>query len=66
MAEVALGCIGKYLKGSGAESILVESSIFGVNVVNCSDRQELYIRTTDCSGPSLSARRRMRQYTRTN
>ena len=33
MAKVALGCLGKYLKGSGAESILVESGIFGVNVV---------------------------------
>lgn len=34
MAKVALGCLGKYLKGSGAESILVESATFGVNVVD--------------------------------
>ena len=33
MAKVALGCIGKYLKSSGAESILIESGTFGVNVV---------------------------------
>ena len=34
MAKVALGCLGKYLKGSGAESILVESSVFGLNTVD--------------------------------
>ena len=34
MAKVALGCVGKYLKGSGAENIFVESEIFGVNVVD--------------------------------
>ena len=33
MAKVALGCIGKYIKSSGAENILIESCIFGVNVV---------------------------------
>ena len=33
MAKIALGCIGKYLKGSGAENILIESGTFGVNVV---------------------------------
>ena len=33
MAKVALGCIGKYIKGSGAESILIESGVFGTNVV---------------------------------
>lgn len=33
MAKVVLGCLGKYLKGSGAESILIESSVFGINVV---------------------------------
>ena len=34
MVKVALGCLGKYLKGSGAESILVESSVFGLNTVD--------------------------------
>ena len=34
MAKVALGCVGKYLKGSGVESILLESGTFGVNVVD--------------------------------
>ena len=33
MAKIALGCIGKYLRGSGAENILIESGTFGVNVV---------------------------------
>ena len=33
MTKVALGCLGKYLKSSGAESILIESGTFGVNVV---------------------------------
>ena len=34
MAKVVLGCLGKYLKESGAENILVESCVFGVNVVD--------------------------------
>ena len=34
MAKVVLGCLGKYLKESGAENILVESCLFGVNVVD--------------------------------
>jgi hypothetical protein len=33
MAKVALGCIGKYMRNSGAEEIFVENGIFGVNVV---------------------------------
>jgi len=33
MAKVALGCIGKFIKGSGADHILTESLVFGVNVV---------------------------------
>ena len=34
MVKVALRCVGKYLKGSGAESILLESGTFGVLVVD--------------------------------
>ena len=34
MAKVVLGCLGKYLKESGAENILVESCVFGVSVVD--------------------------------
>ena len=34
MVKVALGCVGKYLKESGAESILVERGTFGVNAVD--------------------------------
>ena len=33
MTKVALGCVGKYLKNSGAEGIFIESGTFGVNVV---------------------------------
>ena len=33
MTKVVLGCIGKYLKGSGAEIILIESTLFGTNVI---------------------------------
>lgn len=33
MIKILLGCIGKYLRGSGAESIWIESSVFGVNVI---------------------------------
>ena len=33
MIKFVLGCLGKYLKSSGAESILIESGTFVVNVV---------------------------------
>ena len=33
MIKVVLGCIGKYINGSGAETILVEK-VFGKKVVN--------------------------------
>ena len=33
MAKVALDCIGKYIKGSGAENILIESGVFDLHVV---------------------------------
>ena len=33
MTNVDLGCIGKYLKGSGAEIILIEKTMFGPNVI---------------------------------
>ena len=32
MMNIVLGCLGKYLKGSGAQTIWTESSVFGVNV----------------------------------
>ena len=34
MAKVVVDCLGKYLKESGAENILVESCVFGVNVID--------------------------------
>ncbi len=33
MIKVLLGCLGKYIQGSGAETIFIETSIFGINVV---------------------------------
>lgn len=42
---VALGCLGKYLKGSGAESIMLESFEFGVNVVESILRGKNYNRS---------------------
>lgn len=33
MTKIFLGCIGKYLRNSGAETILVENAVFGPNVV---------------------------------
>lgn len=33
LIKVTLACIGKYLRGSGAENVWIESGIFGINVV---------------------------------
>ena len=33
MTKILIGCIGKYLRNSGAESIWIENSVFGPNVV---------------------------------
>lgn len=45
MAKVALGCLGKNLKGSGAEIILTESSVFGPNVVESVLNGKNYVRS---------------------
>jgi len=45
MAEVALGCIDKYIKDSGAENILIESHVFGVNVVHSVLSGKNYVRS---------------------
>jgi len=45
MTKVLLGCIGKYLRGSGAENIWVESGIFGVNVVESVLSGKNYVRS---------------------
>ena len=34
MTKIALGCLEKYLKGSGTENILIESAVFGINVIH--------------------------------
>ena len=33
MTKIFLGCLGKYLRNNGAESIWIENSVFGPNVV---------------------------------
>jgi hypothetical protein len=33
MIKVVMACIGKYLEGSGAETIWTQNLVFGVNVV---------------------------------
>lgn len=45
MAKVALGCLGNYLKGSGAEYILTESCVFGPNVVEPVLNGKNYVRS---------------------
>ena len=45
MTKIALGCLGKYLKGSGAENILIESAIFGVNVIDSVLGGKNYVRS---------------------
>ena len=45
MAHIGLECIGKFLKCSGAESILVESSVFGVNTVDSVLSESNYVRS---------------------
>ncbi|KAG1682452.1 Solute carrier family 22 member 2 [Nymphon striatum] len=42
---ILISCLGKYLKGSGAKSILVESSVFGVNVVEAVLSGKHYVRS---------------------
>ena len=34
MTKIFLGCLGKYLQNNGAESIWIENSVFGPNVVS--------------------------------
>ncbi|KAG1696934.1 Alpha-N-acetylgalactosaminidase [Nymphon striatum] len=45
MKNINPGCLGKYLKGSGAKCILVESSVFGVNVVEAVLSRKHYVRS---------------------
>lgn len=45
MTKVALGCIGKFLKDSGAQTIFVESTMFGPNVVESVLSGSNYVRS---------------------
>ena len=42
---VALACLGKYLKGSGAENNLIQSAVFGVNVTDSVLSGKNYVRS---------------------
>lgn len=42
---IVLGCIGEYLKGSGAENVLIESSVFGPNVTDSVLSGKNYVRS---------------------
>ena len=45
MIKVVLNCTGKYVQGSGAESILIESGAFGMNVVQSVLSGKHYVRS---------------------
>jgi hypothetical protein len=45
MIKVVLGCIGKYIEGSGAETIWVEKEVFGLNVVKSVLAGSHYVRS---------------------
>ena len=54
MIQVVLSCMGKYLRGSGAESIWIESGAFGVNVVQSVLSGKHYHRELKEGGGSLA------------
>ena len=45
MIKVLLGCLGKFIESSGAESIFVENSLFGINVVQSVLSGSNYVRS---------------------
>ena len=45
MVKIFLGCIGKYLRESGAESIWIENGIFGPNVTQAVLGGSHYVRS---------------------
>ena len=47
MIKVLLGCLGKFIEGSGAESIFVENSVFGINVVQSVLSGSNYVRSVE-------------------
>ena len=67
MAKILLGCVGKNIRNSGAESIWVESGIFGQHVVQSVLARSHYARSVvtccfvrhykDFSGRNSSRRR---------
>ena len=48
MTKIFLGCLGKYLRNNGAESILIENSVFGPNVVQSVLGGTHYVRSFCC------------------
>ena len=45
MAKVVLGCLGKYIAGGGADTIWIESEVFGPNVVHSVMNGGHYVRS---------------------
>ena len=48
MTKIFLGCLGKYLWNNGAESILIENSVFGPNEVQSVLGGTHYVRSFCC------------------
>ena len=48
MTKIFLGCLGKYLRNNGAESILIENSVFRPNVVQSVLGETHYVRSFCC------------------
>ena len=44
MAKILLGCLGKYVRGSGVSNVFIECSVFGVNVVESVLQGKNYVR----------------------
>ena len=45
MIKIVLGCIGKYIEGSGAETVWLENGIFGPNVIKSVIDGSHYVRS---------------------
>ena len=59
LTKVVLGCIGKYLAGGGADTIMVESDVFGPNVVNSVMNGSHYVRSVKGMFSLYEAMRRL-------
>lgn len=44
MVKILIGCLSKYLRGSGISNVFIECSVFGINVVESVLQGKHYIR----------------------